>query len=74
MGKYDKLYKYILMHQSDANVPFDGLCGLLERLGFEKRVKGDHYIFWTKGVEEIVNLQPIGNKAVIKQSLIRLSK
>jgi predicted RNase H-like HicB family nuclease len=63
MSKYEKLYQHILMRQSDANVPFDGLCELLERLGFEKRVKGDHHIFSSTGVEEIINLQPRSNKA-----------
>ncbi len=63
MSKYEKLYQHILMRKSDANVPFEGLCELLERLGFEKRVKGDHYIFSSTGVEEIINLQPRSNKA-----------
>ena len=63
MGKHEKLYRHILMRQSDSNVPFDGLCALLERLGFEKRVKGDHHIFSAIAVEEIINLQPKGNSA-----------
>ena len=63
MGKYEKLYQVILMRQSDMNVPFDGLCVLLGRLGFEERIKGDHHIFSAAGVEEIVNLQPRGTRA-----------
>ena len=63
MGKYEKLYQAILMRQSDTNVPFDGLCMLLERLGFEKRTKGDHHIFTAAGIEEIINLQPKGTRA-----------
>ena len=63
MSKYTKLYQHILMAQSDANVSFEGVCGLLERLGFEKRIKGDHHIFSLTGIEEIVNLQPRSNKA-----------
>jgi len=58
MGKYEKLYEHILMRKSDANVPFDVLCVLLKRLGFEERIKGDHHIFTKDGVEEILNLQP----------------
>ena len=50
------------MRRSDANVPFAGLCRLLERLGFEERVKGDHHIFTQDGVEEILNLQPKSGK------------
>ena len=50
MGKHEKLYQHILMRQSDANVSFVGPCDLLERLGFEKRVKGDHHIFTSQVV------------------------
>ncbi len=62
MGKYDKLYRHILLRRSDANVPFDEVCGLLKRLGFDQRVRGDHHIFTMDGVEEIVNLQPMTGK------------
>ncbi len=62
MGKYGKLYEHILMRRSDANVPFDPLCALLKRLGFEERIKGDHHIFTKDGVEEILNLQPKDGK------------
>ncbi len=50
------------MRRSDANVPFDGLCALLKRLGFDERIKGDHHIFTMTWVEEIVNLQPKNGK------------
>ncbi len=62
MGKHEKLYQHILMRRSDANVPFDGLCELLKRLGFEERVRGDHHIFTMQEVEEILNLQPRDGK------------
>jgi predicted RNA binding protein YcfA (HicA-like mRNA interferase family) len=58
MGKYEKLYEHILMHRSDANVPFDALCILLKRLGFDERIKGDHHIFTREDIEEILNIQP----------------
>ncbi len=32
-------------------------------LEFDERVKGDHFIFSKNGVSEIINLQPLGNKA-----------
>ena len=60
MGKLEKLYEHILMRRSDANVPFETLRTLLRRLGFDKRIKGDHHIFTKDGVEEILNLQPEG--------------
>ena len=45
---------------SDANIPFDGLCQLLGKLGFEQRIRGAHHIFTKESVEEILNLQPKG--------------
>jgi len=63
MGTYDKLLTQVLRGASDANIPFDGLCGLMRHLGFEERVRGSHHIYSREGVEEIVNLQPIGSRA-----------
>lgn len=63
MSKHDKLLDRILRGVSDANIPFDGLCHLLRRLGFAARVKGSHHIFSREGVEEILNLQPRGANA-----------
>jgi hypothetical protein len=63
MGKFDKLRQKILSGSSDANIGFSDLCQLLIRLGFEERIRGDHHIFTKNGVEEIINIQPIGAKA-----------
>jgi len=63
MGKHEKLRQKILLGESDANISFDGLCGLLKRMGFECRVKGSHHVFSRDGVEEILNLQPRGKAA-----------
>ena len=60
MGKWSKLREKILVGDSDANIAFGDLCGLLKRLGFQERVKGGHRIFFQEGVEEIINLQPKG--------------
>lgn len=62
MGKFEKLYEHILMRRSDSNVPFETLCALLKRLGFNERIKGDHHIFTKDDVEEILNLQPKNGK------------
>lgn len=62
MGKLEKLYQHILLRRSDANVPFDGMRGLLTRLGFIERIKGDHHIFTRGEIEEILNLQPRNGK------------
>jgi hypothetical protein len=56
MGRFEKLYQYVLMRRGDNNVTFSSLCRLLEKLGFESRVRGGHHIFWKDGVEEILNL------------------
>jgi predicted RNA binding protein YcfA (HicA-like mRNA interferase family) len=57
MGKHAKLYRHILLRTSDANVPFEGLCALLKKLGFRERIKGSHHIFTMDGLDEIINLQ-----------------
>ncbi len=63
MDKFLKLIEQILLAQSDANIAFDDLCGLLDRLGFEKRIRGSHHIFRKAGIEERINLQRDGSKA-----------
>ncbi len=63
MARRDKLLDRILRGRSDTNIPFAGLCQLLDRLGFEERVRGSHHIFTKDGVEEIINIQPKGSKA-----------
>ena len=63
MTRPGKLLERILQGSSDANIPFDGLCQLLHRLGFVERIRGDHHIFTREGVEEILNLQPKGKNA-----------
>ena len=63
MGKYEDLFLQILGGRADANIPFDDLCNLLLRCGFEMRTGGSHHIFRKDGVQEKVNLQKDGNKA-----------
>ncbi len=63
MGKSDRVLDAVLRGTSDANIAFSELCSLLERLGFDERVRGDHHIFTRDGVEEILNLQPRQGKA-----------
>jgi len=63
MDKHKKLYEHILLRRSDANVPFEALCALLELLGFERRIRDSHHIFSKAGTDEILNLQPQDGKA-----------
>jgi hypothetical protein len=63
MGKAAKTLDRVLRGLADANVGFDDLRHLLDRLGFEERIRGDHHIFSRPGVDEILNLQPRGRLA-----------
>ena len=63
MSKHAKLLDRILLGTADANIPFDGLCHLLQKLGFQMRVRGSHHIFYMDGMEEMLNLQPRGSNA-----------
>jgi hypothetical protein len=63
VGEQDRLLLRILRGTSDANIPFDGLCHLLRRLGFAERIRGSHHIFTKEGIAEILNLQPRGRHA-----------
>ena len=47
----------------DRNIKFADLQKILDVLGFQCRIKGDHFIYWKEGIDEIINIQPIGNKA-----------
>ena len=53
----EKTLGRLLSGTSDAAIRFDDLCQLLERLGFEKRVRGSHHLFRKSGIEEKINLQ-----------------
>ena len=63
MSQYEKLLIAVLSGRRDSNIAFSDLQKLLELLGFSMRVKGDHFIYWKDGIEEILNIQPDGNKA-----------
>ncbi|WP_300685368.1 type II toxin-antitoxin system HicA family toxin [Acutalibacter sp. 1XD8-36] len=63
MSRREKLIQAILSGRQDRNFQFFDLCLVLGWLGFERRVRGDHFIFTKPGVEEIINLQPLGGRA-----------
>lgn len=63
VGSKDNILTQILRGTSDANISFTRLCALLQKIGFEPRIRGDHHIFAKEGVAEILNLQPRGAKA-----------
>lgn len=63
MSQHEKLLASILSGTKDSNILFVDLQSVLERLGFQCRIKGDHFIYTKDGIEEIINIQPNGNKA-----------
>ena len=63
MATIEKLMQSIMSGTQDRNIKFTDLQKILDVLGFQCRIKGDHFIYWKDGVEEIINIQPDGNKA-----------
>lgn len=63
MGKWHKMLERVLKGTSDANIPFEDICGLLEHLGFSRRTRGSHNVFRRVGVVEKPNLQCDGHLA-----------
>ncbi len=63
VSRFNKLLFKLLEGNADTNFSFKELCSLLEVLGFEKRIKGSHHIYFKKDIEEIINLQPEKSKA-----------
>jgi hypothetical protein len=58
-----KVLEAVLRGTSDSNIRFEELRRLLHHLGFGERIRGSHHIFWMHGIEEIINIQPLGSKA-----------
>ena len=63
MGQYEKLLLALMSGAKDRNFQFSDLRLILDRLGFECRVRGDHFIYTRDDVNEIINIQPVGSKA-----------
>lgn len=63
MSQQEKLMFTILSGTQDKNISFSDLQCVLERVGFRCRIKGDHFIYTKDGIEEIINIQPVGKMA-----------
>lgn len=63
MSQYEKLMLKILLGNQDSSIGFSELQKVLDVLGFQCRIKGDHFIYTKNGIPEILNIQPKGNKA-----------
>ena len=57
-----KVLEKILVGLSDKNIKFNGLRETLLNLGFAERINGGHHIFTKKGIAEIINIQPLGDR------------
>lgn len=64
MPTNEKILQSILSGGQDRNIKFRDLQKLLEALGFECRIRGDHFIYTYIGKPEIINIQP--NKGMAK--------
>ena len=62
MSQYEKILLAILSGMRDGNIQFADLQTVLHKLGFQCRVRGDHFIYTRDGVEEIINIQPTSNR------------
>ncbi|MGN0323781.1 MAG: type II toxin-antitoxin system HicA family toxin [Oliverpabstia sp.] len=63
MPTNEKIFQEIMCGSKDKNIRFSELQKFLDYLGFQCRIKGDHFIYYKDGVDEIINIQPDGNKA-----------
>lgn len=63
MPTLDKIYMAVMCGTKDGNIRFAELQKLLSSLGFQVRIKGDHFIYYKNGVEEIINIQLHGSNA-----------
>ena len=63
MSQYEKQLFTILSGTRDSNIRFADLCKVLDGLGFQCRIKGDHHIYYREDIRDILNIQPQGNKA-----------
>lgn len=59
----EKLYYSVIGGMQDNNIKFKDLQNLLDSLGFEHRIKGDHFIYFYKNIPDNINIQPAGSKA-----------
>lgn len=63
MATADKLMQSVMSGQQDQNIKFRDLQKLLDILGFECRIRGDHFIYSFRDLPENINIQPAGNMA-----------
>lgn len=57
MSKYEKILQRILKESEACNIRFNELCSVLKRLGFSRRTRGSHFIYYKDGIDDIINIQ-----------------
>jgi hypothetical protein len=62
MSNWKKTLEKLMTGQSDANIEYEDLCNLLNRLGYASKQSGSHNIFRKSGFD-LINLQNSGGKA-----------
>lgn len=70
MPTVDKLLISVMCGTRDKNIPFSDLQKLLAVLGFQCRIKGDHYIYYEMELLKLLMF----NRKEIKQKRIKLSR
>ena len=60
---HDKVLQDVLSGNKDKNIRFNDFRILIKKLGFNERIKGDHFIYKRKDFPERINIQPDGNMA-----------
>lgn len=63
MATMEKLMQSIMSGTQDRNIKFRDLQRILDVLGFECRIRGDHFIYSFRNLPENINIQPTGNMA-----------
>ena len=63
MAELDKLYYSIMSGTHDKNIKFRDLQRILDALGFDHRIRGDHFIYYFGGIRDNINIQPNKNMA-----------
>jgi predicted RNA binding protein YcfA (HicA-like mRNA interferase family) len=67
MSRFDKLILKLLRGAGDANFAFDDLRYILEKLGFDERIRGSHHIYDRDDIPELVNIQRHGKDVKVYQ-------
>ena len=59
-----KIYDAVKSGRADNNIDYMDFKNLIIDLGFEfQRQKGSHAVYYHYGINEFVNIQPVGNRA-----------